>query len=200
MADIERRTAPAEPPLLADHLALDLLNTEAGTDAQHVDFWERGDDVLRWLQRCGVDGNHANPVDKEALLQAAKDLRAVARELVALRKRGERGDPQRLNSYLALMQSVPMVEWDGRDERNVRLVRRPLLQSPMLALGIVAEAVASLLAEGQFELVHQCEHPDCVLWFYDRTKSHRRRWCSMTLCGNRHKAAQFRKRSMQASE
>ncbi len=194
MSDSERGTVAAEPPLLADHLALDLLNTEAGIDAQHVDFWQSGDDVLRWLQRCGIGGNDVDQVDKEALLQAARDLRAVARELVALRKRGERGDPQRLNSYLALMQSVPVLEWD---EAGARLVRRPLLQSSMLALGIVAEAVASLLAEGQFDLVHQCEHPDCVLWFYDRTKSHRRRWCSMTLCGNRHKAAQFRKRSMQ---
>jgi predicted RNA-binding Zn ribbon-like protein len=31
-----------------------------------------------------------------------------------------------------------------------------------------------------------------VLWFFDRTKSHRRRWCSMAVCGNRHKAARFR--------
>ena len=44
------------------------------------------------------------------------------------------------------------------------------------------------------ELIRECEHPDCVLWFYDRTKSHRRRWCSMALCGNRHKVAEFRKR------
>jgi len=62
-------------------------------------------------------------------------------------------------------------------------------------LGPVAEAVAQLLVEGNFDLVKQCEHPDCILWFYDRTKAHKRRWCSMALCGNRHKAAQFRKRS-----
>ncbi|HEX8403835.1 MAG TPA: CGNR zinc finger domain-containing protein, partial [Duganella sp.] len=45
----------------------------------------------------------------------------------------------------------------------------------------------------------QCEHPECILWFYDRTKSHKRRWCSMALCGNRYKAAQFRKRSQGAA-
>jgi predicted RNA-binding Zn ribbon-like protein len=59
----------------------------------------------------------------------------------------------------------------------------------------VAEAVAQLLVEGNVALIKQCEHPDCILWFYDRTKAHKRRWCSMALCGNRHKAAQFRKRS-----
>ncbi len=51
-----------------------------------------------------------------------------------------------------------------------------------------------LLVEGDFELVRNCEHPDCILWFYDRTRSHKRRWCSMATCGNRYKAARFRER------
>jgi predicted RNA-binding Zn ribbon-like protein len=28
-----------------------------------------------------------------------------------------------------------------------------------------------------------------VLFFYDTTKNHARRWCSMAFCGNRHKVA-----------
>ncbi|MNR58262.1 CGNR zinc finger [compost metagenome] len=64
-------------------------------------------------------------------------------------------------------------------------------------LAPLAEMAAQLLVEGDFNLVRECEHPDCVLWFYDRTKSHRRRWCSMALCGNRHKVAEFRKRKQQ---
>jgi predicted RNA-binding Zn ribbon-like protein len=58
----------------------------------------------------------------------------------------------------------------------------------------VAEAVATLLAKGDFSLVRKCECPDCTLWFHDRTKSHHRRWCSMALCGNRMKVAAFRAR------
>lgn len=191
MADSESRSGPAEPLLVADHLALDLLNTEAQTGGQSIDFWRTGDDVLRWLQRCGIDAGEPDAVDKQALLDAARDLRAAARELITLRKRGEQGDPARLNGYLALRQSVPVLAWTAD---GVRLVRRGLSQSPLQSLGKLAEAVAELLADGQFDLVRQCEHPECVMWFYDRTKSHRRRWCSMSLCGNRHKAAEFRKR------
>lgn len=191
MSDSESRSEAVEPLLLADHLALDLLNTEAGTGGRRIDFWRDGDDVLQWLRRCGIDGGAVEGADKDALLAAAKDLRTTARELIVSRKGGEQGDPQRLNGYLALQQSVPVLEWDGQ---GVRLVRRQLMQSSLQALGKVAEAVATLLAEGQFDLVRQCEHPDCVLWFYDRTKSHRRRWCSMALCGNRHKAAEYRRR------
>jgi predicted RNA-binding Zn ribbon-like protein len=58
----------------------------------------------------------------------------------------------------------------------------------------IGEAIARLLVEGDFDLVRQCESTDCTLWFYDRTKSHHRRWCSMSMCGNRAKVAAFRAR------
>jgi predicted RNA-binding Zn ribbon-like protein len=35
------------------------------------------------------------------------------------------------------------------------------------------------------------------MWFYDRTKGHRRRWCTSTGCGNRAKVAAFRARASQ---
>jgi predicted RNA-binding Zn ribbon-like protein len=197
MFDNTQETALTEPLLVADHLALDLLNTEAGSGEQYVDFWRSGDDVLRWLARCGIDvGQLTDPASVAALLQDAKELRGIARELVERRKQGERGSPDRINPYLATLQSAPVLEWSEDGPRLKRPLPPP---SPQQALGQVAESVAELLADGQFEYVRQCEHPDCVLWFYDRTKSHRRRWCSMALCGNRHKAAEFRKRTRSAA-
>ena len=197
MSDHKQETAMTEPLMVADHLALDLLNTEAGVDALHVDFWNGADDVLRWLERCGIDiGPLENQAANDDLLGDARQLRTIARELVELRKAGERGDPARLNRYLARMQSTPQLAW-GED--GPLLLRRLPAPSPQQALGQVAESLAELLAGGQFDYVRQCEHPDCVLWFYDRTKSHRRRLCSMALCGNRHKAAEFRKRGRTAA-
>jgi predicted RNA-binding Zn ribbon-like protein len=198
MSDNKQEALLTEPLLVADHVALDLLNTEARSGEQTVDFWRSGDDVLHWLARCGIDVGQpeGQAAAKDALLNDARELRAIARELVERRKNGERGDPDRLNRYLATMQSVPVLEW-GDD--GPLLARRLPAPSPRQALGKVAEGVAELLANGQFEYVRQCEHPECVLWFYDRTKSHRRRWCSMALCGNRHKAAEFRKRTRAAA-
>nr|WP_090396707.1 CGNR zinc finger domain-containing protein [Natribacillus halophilus] len=39
--------------------------------------------------------------------------------------------------------------------------------------------------------IRECEHPECILYFVDTSKSGKRRWCSMELCGNRQKAADF---------
>jgi predicted RNA-binding Zn ribbon-like protein len=50
------------------------------------------------------------------------------------------------------------------------------------------------------ERIRQCEHEECILHFVDTSKSGKRRWCSMEVCGNRYKAAEFyakkRKESM----
>ena len=51
-----------------------------------------------------------------------------------------------------------------------------------------------LLVAADFRFVKLCEDEACVLWFWDQTKSHRRRWCSAMLCGNRHKVAAYRRR------
>jgi predicted RNA-binding Zn ribbon-like protein len=44
-----------------------------------------------------------------------------------------------------------------------------------------------LFAEGDRRLVRECGSYACSLWFCDRTKAHRRRWCSMGACGARAK-------------
>lgn len=188
----EGASEPVEPVLVGDHVALDLINTQAMNGAFLHDFWRTNDDVLRWFKQVGIACGEVGKDDDPSLLDRARELRRIARELVGLRKQGGRGDPAALNQYLAALRSVPMLSWPDDGPCLVRQVENP---SPATALGTVAEALALLLAEGNFDLVRQCEHPDCVLWFYDRTKSHRRRWCSMAVCGNRHKAAEFRKRN-----
>jgi predicted RNA-binding Zn ribbon-like protein len=78
------------------------------------------------------------------------------------------------------------------DGNALRVTRRFDGRAPEQYLLPLAEAAAQLLADENFEHVRRCEHPDCTLYFYDRTKSHRRRWCSMKACGNRYKVARFR--------
>lgn len=180
--------------LLGDHVAMDLLNTQAGTGASAVDFWNTGADVVEWCRRKGIaPAPDASLEDQAGLLADARQLRAITRQLVEQRKAGEPVDPAPLNRYLQGNASAPHVGLDA--DGKVVMTRTPLASAAVQMIGTLAESVGQLLAEGDFSLVKQCEHPDCVLWFYDRTKAHRRRWCSMTLCGNRVKAAQFRKRA-----
>jgi len=58
-------------------------------------------------------------------------------------------------------------------------------------LAAVARSAAEILAEGADARVRICANPDCGLLFYDASRTKRRRWCSMAVCGNRHKVASF---------
>lgn len=185
-----------EPYVLADHPALDLLNSMTRVEGVPTDFWRSDADVLAWLRLVGLP---AEPADfpEGALLAAALELREALRELVLRRKRGETADPARFNAFLRKTARYPQLSWGAQ---GPQLEYRAEEVTPEQVLAPLAELGAQLLSEGDFSLVRECEHPDCTLWFYDRTKSHRRRWCSMALCGNRHKVAEHRKRQRQADD
>lgn len=184
---------PLEPFVLADHPVLDMLNTLAALDGAPLEFWRSDEDVQAWLERTGWEPPTAHFARGE-LLQAALTLREAVRGLVEQRKAGGQGSPDVLNRFLAAPSHLRL-DWSASGEPRLEKVRASATAEQYLAP--LAEAAAQLLVDGDFNLVRECEHPDCVLWFYDRTKSHRRRWCSMALCGNRHKVAEFRKRKQQ---
>lgn len=61
-------------------------------------------------------------------------------------------------------------------------------------LAAIARSAAELVVEGSGAPIRRCANPACRLFFYDDSRTHQRRWCSMKVCGNRHKVAAFLKR------
>jgi len=182
---------PQAALFLADHRALDFLNTVAQVDGQPSDFWHSDDDVRAWLVEAGFSaGEETTDFVPSELLKEARTLRETIRTLVAQKKAGKAVDARPLNQFLASVSSIKQLVADEQGGLEVETCYTG--QTAARLLGPVAELAAGLIARAPFELVRQCEHPECTLWFYDRTKSHRRRWCSMALCGNRAKVARFR--------
>jgi predicted RNA-binding Zn ribbon-like protein len=62
------------------------------------------------------------------------------------------------------------------------------------AVGKVLAAAVRLSVSGEWERVKICPADDCRWAFYDRSRNRSRSWCSMSVCGNREKARQFRQR------
>jgi predicted RNA-binding Zn ribbon-like protein len=61
-------------------------------------------------------------------------------------------------------------------------------------LAAVARSGAEIIAEGTPGRLRVCANPQCGLFFYDTSRTHLRRWCSMAVCGNRSKVAAFARR------
>jgi predicted RNA-binding Zn ribbon-like protein len=176
--------------LYGDHPALDLLNTVMTEDGTKVERWTSDGDVLAWLRT--LDGAESLPARPPAgLLDAARALREQLRGLVAARKDGAPVDVAALNALLARAPRRLVVH---AQDGVLHLANAYEGTETDALLAPVVEAAARLLTEEKQDLVKRCENPECTLWFLDKSKSHQRRWCSMGLCGNRHKVASFRKR------
>jgi len=183
--------------------ALDFLNTTPVTAAGPLDLLAGFDDLVEWLVEAElVDARaiaagraHWSAAATRRTLQAAHRLRAQLRELVDRRRAGKaagRDGLAAVNAVLRRRRGHAEVVRDGaRYERRWHLE----LSEPEHLLVPIAEAVADLLCHADPALLKRCENPACVLYFYDVSKNHARRWCSMALCGNRMKvAAHYRRR------
>jgi predicted RNA-binding Zn ribbon-like protein len=180
---------------IGGHVALDLLNTVSIVDGGMSDSLQTDADVAKWLQE------HSQALSLDIvkikvpqLAETARQLRETIRELLTARREGKPVNPQRLNMFL--QKGISHTQLVRLDTGKYGLKRIRQVTSAEELLAPVAEAAAELLATEDFNLVRKCESPDCVLWFYDRTKGHKRRWCSMAVCGNRHKVSKFRARQI----
>jgi predicted RNA-binding Zn ribbon-like protein len=193
MSSHPQPAANGDQSQIGDHPALNILNTVANINGERIDSLQSDDDVLHWLKRTGwpIDGE-LEKMRPSSLLQAARELRETIRSLIEKRKTGKRTDPSTLNAFL--QQARSYLELVPVKDRSLQLERVWKQRTAAEILAPLAESAADLLAHGDFNLIKRCEDESCILWFYDRTKSHHRRWCSMATCGNRNKVAAYRKR------
>ena len=190
---------------LGDHPVLDFINSVAAPSGETVELITDGPAYLRWLELAGL----VSPPECEALRSrfsraelddaaaAAVELREWLRPVIAAWAGGDPDVPgdrvvARLNAAMAADRRHPELTHTGE---AVTVTERRSWETPQSLLAPTAEAAADLLANGDRSLVRNCEGPACTLWFYDRTKAHRRRWCSMAVCGNRAKARTHRARA-----
>ena len=68
------------------------------------------------------------------------------------------------------------------------------------ALGRLSEAIARELTQEDKERLRICANDECRWVFRDNSPAGRRKWCDMSSCGNRAKAARHRERQKHKSE
>ncbi len=190
---------------VGERLCLDFVNTELVLGGTPVDRLRGFEDLPRW---CAAAGLLSAARAKEMAARwggtpgAARVLEQARRFRTALRTMAERitgghGVPapalDAVNGVLrARVGDLAVVRTKGGGFETVFLAR---WDGPEQLLVPVAESAAALLSQGDLALVRKCENPACVLFFYDTSRNHARRWCSMTACGNRAKVAAHYRRT-----
>jgi len=192
------------PLLLADHPALDFLNSRASPAGAEVEWIGSGRALMRWLAAAGFMGPDMPEAATEGPVEKALD--AVATEARALREwlRGfaaEHAGRELTTAALADLGPLNALLAEDAAYRQVQVFQGALAWTgprrrglPQALLQPLASAVGDLVCEADFRRLRRCEGQGCTLWFLDRTKGGRRRWCSMAICGNRAKASAHRRR------
>jgi predicted RNA-binding Zn ribbon-like protein len=186
-------TAPLT--LLGGRLSLDFVNA---TPPNIELSWER---LIRFLESTNIVSPErgaqllslpqSDPQAAEALLLKARRLGSALRKVFAaiLRKQrmvGEWIEP--VNEILRITEGHD--ELVGQDGAwKIEFIAREGGLDWLLAA--VARSGAEIIAEGARARLRHCANPDCGLLFYDNSRTRRRRWCSMAVCGNRSKVAAF---------
>lgn len=200
------------PIFVADAKGLDFLNSIATAVDTPVEWLGSGDDLLAWLEEADlvppdvlkILKTSALPGELDAVAAQARSLREWFRGFVQKHK----GKTLRAS---ALRQLDPLNRVLERDEvfgqvaprdqdsatvhgSHLMWVERRRWRSPESLLQPIAREMADVICNEDFNLIRACEGHACTLMFVDHTKSHRRRWCSMAVCGNRAKQAALRER------
>lgn len=185
-------------------LCLDFINTQVGMNEEPVDFLSGFPDLVSWLQQAGVlDNAQAKAAltswgqrpEAKQLLDQARILRNVLRDMAQRLAAGKsigQGILDEINRVLA--QEIgynQLARIPGGYEFHFHPARREAAH----LLTPIAKSAAELLRDSEPLRIRKCGNPVCSLYYYDTSKNHTRRWCSMALCGNRMKAAAFYQRS-----
>lgn len=197
------RKQAAGPVFLGGHAAVDFLNTYFSPQGEPVEVLSDGDSTLRWMILAGMITEAM--ADKLRRGLGAERLDALASELRAIRDwAGKwiarwRAQPtanyaselRRLNTLLrphTCYQEVTAING------NFILTERFDVREVDSLIALIAMQIATLLTQGDPAQLKRCAGKDCTLWFLDKTKGHRRIFCSASACGNRAKVAAFRAR------
>jgi predicted RNA-binding Zn ribbon-like protein len=213
MLELTRETQTQFSPMTAtvrtsfafvgERLWLDFVNSELSsrnTDALY-DF----ESLVQWLEAATLlDGERASGMRRRAVQQPAGaaasliDARRVRASLRTLAERGVSSERIRLDALGEINRVLGRSAGTRRvDLRTDGSFVRSFVPVGDAFAGLVipiVESAADALIAGELARVRRCADSRCARVFFDTTKNGRRRWCDMSSCGNRAKAARHREK------
>lgn len=199
-----------KPLFLAGHPALDFLNTAftPPTGGESIEMIGDGQSLVAWLLQAGLlNAASAAKLKRRfgaiALDEVATEARKLRQWTIGWLARWSHAPDE---DYAAELQRLNRVLENGNSYREVvtaearwKVVEHCRIDAARELLTLPASQIALLITSEEPRLVKRCAGADCILWFVDRTKAHRRMFCSAAACGNRAKVAAFRERERTSS-
>jgi predicted RNA-binding Zn ribbon-like protein len=170
----------------ADRPVLDFLATIAERGTTDEEKLQTPGDLAEWASESGLTDEGLTVTADE--LATAIELREAAYRLLGARiarRPPDESDREQLNAAARGPRTVLRLGADGVLTRSATLGA---------LLATLACDCLELAAGPDGELLRRCDDARCTRLFVDRSRGARRRWCDMKGCGDRAKAAAYRRR------
>jgi len=195
--------------------ALNFLNTIKSGDGGLIELLTNGDALLRWMVEALVLSEEESAAIRASIKD--EDFDQIALDAKWLREwfrafaTKHMGQPVCADALAAL---APLNEILHNARASVAINLRPAPGSecarlevrrhrdwadPRSVLCVLVEEVAVAICETDFSLIKKCAGPGCGMVFLDCSRTHKRRWCTMSNCGNKAKQAAHRERAKKSS-
>jgi predicted RNA-binding Zn ribbon-like protein len=193
---------PAQSLLLRGRLAIDFANIPSypGAPARQLS-WE---ELIVFLQSSGIVSaerassllslSGSDPDAAQTLLSRSVRLRDALRMAFGAMVRNDgiaREWTEPINEILRVTEGHDELVSDGISWKVEFVAREGGLD---WLLAAIARSAAEIIVQGAQARLRVCANTRCSLFFSDDSRTHRRRWCSMAICGNRQKVASFARR------
>ena len=195
------RTPEPEFDLSGGVVCLDFANTvsERGSPRRSWDYLQGYDDLIVFARDEGIltprdarevlVNSQTKPQERVKAHRTAITLREAIYRVFAAQVKSQAAKPKDVKmieefateaiKHRQLSYSGGQYQWEWKSEKDEMLG---------WVLWPIAESAAGLLTSAEIKKVRTCAAPKCEWLFLDKSRSHSRRWCDMSVCGNRQKA------------
>jgi len=170
---------------IADRPVLDLLSTIAERGTRDDEKLQSEQDLASWIEQSGIVDT-APPVTNQALERAKALREAMFRLVASLIEHQTPSATDRALVNAAAEASPPLLRLDDDGLHRYGDVDA--------VLALFARDCLDLFDSPDRAALRWCADPNCTRPFIDRSRGQRRRWCGMKGCGDRAKAAAYRRR------
>lgn len=109
------------------------------------------------------------------------------------------GEPFEADAVKQLNEMAANVGIVAEFRDNFEADLRPSGRGIKRVIGEMILIVIKAMSDGSWRRLKACRDSECLWAFYDSSKNQSGRWCSMSVCGSRSKAREYRKRKAQIS-
>ena len=197
--------APEATSLDALETSLDFVNTFGLSHGRPFDDFTTTRQAIDWLhERTDLD-----PALVPDAADSATVLRRIGRARSALREVWDATVEERpaddsavreVNRVLRHRSVLELAPSATDSDSGLRLAHRFTGDEVDCALAGLAEPIVRTIGGSDAGRARICANDTCRWVFFDDSRTHRRRWCDMSSCGNRAKAARHRARAKAAGD